>query len=442
MRILIVSNLYPPAAIGGYEIECAAVAEHLARRHEVRVLTSAGHPATSVARSATQAPSTTLKRGATRAPLTTPKQSETAELPDAPVRVEIRWELPLLTPDAQGALRAPLASLRAVSMARRALAWDPDLVYVWNGVGIPQVVLRVLADSGVPLAVRVAEHWFKHIFIADQFLRELRSMRRRPARAVWAAGCRGLNALPALRIDPEAPLRTAISWNSEATRRIATPPPFVEPVLERVTYPAPPHGDLYAAIERDRTPEPCIAFLGRVTPYKGPAVAIEALALLRSEHGVLANLVVVGPEDGDYGAELRRLADRLGVAAAVSWLGQATPGQAAATLARAHALIVPSTWDEPFGLVMVEGALARVPLVAADVGGIGESMRDEEHALLFARGDARAAAAALARTLHDPEATAARVLRAYDRAQAFRLGPYLEEQERFVHDALAALRTT
>jgi hypothetical protein len=68
-------------------------------------------------------------------------------------------------------------------------------------------------------------------------------------------------------------------------------------------------------------------------------------------------------------------------------------------------------------------------------------MCDEEHALLFARGDARAAAAALARTLHEREATAARVRRAYDRAQAFRLGPYLGEQERFVHDALEALRT-
>ncbi len=150
-------------------------------------------------------------------------------------------------------------------------------------------------------------------------------------------------------------------------------------------------------------------FLGRVTPYKGPAVAIEALALLRSEHGVHANLAIVGPEDDAYGAQLRRLADRLGVAAAVSWPGQATPEQAAATLARAHALIVPSTWDEPFGLVMIEGALARVPLVASDVGGIGESMRDEEHALLFARGDAGAAAAALARTLQEREATAARV---------------------------------
>jgi hypothetical protein len=65
-------------------------------------------------------------------------------------------------------------------------------------------------------------------------------------------------------------------------------------------------------------------------------------------------------------------------------------------------------------------------------------MHDEEHALLFPRGDARAAAAALARVIKEPEATAARVERALARAQQFRLGPYLEQQERFVIDALAA----
>jgi glycosyltransferase involved in cell wall biosynthesis len=113
--------------------------------------------------------------------------------------------------------------------------------------------------------------------------------------------------------------------------------------------------------------------------------------------------------------------------------------QAAEVLARAHALIVPSTWDEPFGYVMVEGALARVPLVASDVGGISEAMADESHALFFPRGDAAAAAAALARTLTEREQTAARVERAFERAQQFRVGPYLQEQERFVHDALAAL---
>ncbi len=139
-------------------------------------------------------------------------------------------------------------------------------------------------------------------------------------------------------------------------------------------------------------------------------------------------------------AELRVRATQLGVADALRWRGPLQPEAIASLLAQASAMIVPSTWDEPFPLVIIEGALARVPLVASDVGGVSEGMANEEHALLFARGDARGAADALARVLTDHQQTAARVQRAYEQAQAFRLEPYLEAQERFVLDALAALR--
>ncbi len=403
MRILVTSTLYPPVAVGGYEVECSGVVERLRERHDVLVLTS-----------------DEARRS-------------------IPAQDGVRRELRRLTPDERGALRAPAAALGAVRSARRALAWEPDIVYAWNGSSIPQAALRVLADSDVPLAFRVCEHWFGGIFVADQFMRELLPARRSPARVVWAAGCRAVNRLPSMRLDPRAPLRTAISWNSEAIRRMVEVRPFIEPVLERVGHSVPRHGDLYAAVVREPAPEPEILFLGRVTPYKGVSVAIEALALLRSAHGVPARLVVVGPEDSDHGAEMRALAERLGVAEQVSWRGSCAPEQIAAALARAHALIVSSVWEEPFPLVTIEGALARVPLVASDVGGIGEGMRDEEHALLFPRGDARLAAAALARTLSEREQTDARVQRAHARAQEFRLGPYLDEQERFVVDAHAAL---
>jgi glycosyltransferase involved in cell wall biosynthesis len=403
MRILVVSTLYPPVAVGGYEVECAAVVERLRAGNDVIVLTS-------------------------------DRDRERTSADD-----HVRRELRYLTPDSRGALRAPLASLRAADTARRALAWEPDLIYAWNGSSIPQACLRVLADSGRPLAFRVCEHWFGGLFLRDQFLRELIPARRSPARAVWAAGCRAANALGPLQLQPTAPLRAAVSWNSEAIRRMVRVPSFVHTTLERVGHSVPRYGDLYASVVRAPAPEPEIVFLGRVDEYKGAAVAVEALALLRSEHRISsARLTVLGPEDPSYGAEMRRLAERLGVAGAISWRGQVTPQEASSELARAHALIVPSLWEEPFPLVTIEGALARVPLVASDVGGIGEGMHDEEHALLFARGDARAAASALARVLNEPDRTAARVERALVRAQQFRLGPYLDEQERFVADALAA----
>ncbi|MGH2902544.1 MAG: glycosyltransferase [Solirubrobacteraceae bacterium] len=404
MRILIVSTLYPPVALGGYEVECSAVVDHLLGSHDVHVLTS------STARSR------------------------------APLERYVRRELTLLTPDRRGALRAPFAALTAVGVARQALAVRPDLVYVWNASLLPQAALRVIADSGVPMAVRVCEHWFGGLLTADQFLRELLPDHRKTARALWASGCRALNALPVLRLDPLARFPLAISWNSEAIRRMTHTPSMVDPVLERMGHSVPRYGDLYAGVVRDPALTPEIAFVGRVTPVKGVRVAIEALARLRSEHAISARLLIAGPEDAGHGAEMRTLARGLGVGGAVAWLGQCTPEEVAGVLSRAHALIVPSVWDEPFPLVTIEGAFARVPLVAADVGGIGEGMPGEECALLFPRGDAVAAAAALARTLQEGEQTAARVARARVRAETFRLGPYLSAQEQFVDDAYRALR--
>lgn len=403
MRILVVSALYPPVAFGGYEVECSAVVERLRERHDVLVLTG---------------------------------DTDRAQLA---VQPEVRRELVRLTPDARGACRAPAASLRAVATARRALDWGPDLCYCWNGSSIPQAALRVLADSDVPLAFRVCEHWFAGIFTYDQFMRELLPGKRSPARAAWAVGCRALNLLPRLRLDPRAPLRTAISWNSHAIKRMVGLQPFVEPVLERVGHSVPRYGDMYAGVVREPAPQPEIMFVGRVTPYKGLAVAIEALALLRSQHAIPARLVVAGAEDSDHGSDMRRLAERLGVADAIDWRGALAPEQLAAGLARAHAMIVPSVWEEPFPLVTIEGALARVPLVASDVGGISEGMHHDEHALLFAREDARMAAEALASTLTEHARTAARVERAHTRAQDFRSGPYLDAQEEFVSDAYTAL---
>lgn len=62
---------------------------------------------------------------------------------------------------------------------------------------------------------------------------------------------------------------------------------------------------------------------------------------------------------------------------------------------------VPSVWEEPFGLVAVEGMAARRPVVASRAGGLADIVRDGETGFLVEPGDPEAIAEALARLLDD-----------------------------------------
>src|SRR5256885_5249755 len=124
MRILVISNLYPPAVLGGYEVLCAETVSRLAEQHEVTVLTSdhGGVPS---------------EPGVVR---------ELAFLPDG---------------DRRNTLRAPAAALRAVKVTRRVLdEVRPELVFVWNGAAMPQAAIRVAERSGAAVAYSVCEDWF------------------------------------------------------------------------------------------------------------------------------------------------------------------------------------------------------------------------------------------------------------------------------------------
>jgi glycosyltransferase involved in cell wall biosynthesis len=112
-------------------------------------------------------------------------------------------------------------------------------------------------------------------------------------------------------------------------------------------------------------------------------------------------------------------------------------------LERSHVLLVPSTWEEPFGLVLLEGALARIPVVASRTGGMPEALEEGTQALFFPNEDADACADALAATLDDSssvDATAARVDAAFRRAEELSFERYIGEMGQFVLDAHAAFR--
>ena len=71
---------------------------------------------------------------------------------------------------------------------------------------------------------------------------------------------------------------------------------------------------------------------------------------------------------------LEVLALQLGVAGAVEFVGRVPPDEVAGYVADAWALVAPSLWAEPFGLVAAEAIAQGVPVVASAVGGFAETV--------------------------------------------------------------------
>jgi glycosyltransferase involved in cell wall biosynthesis len=80
----------------------------------------------------------------------------------------------------------------------------------------------------------------------------------------------------------------------------------------------------------------------------------------------------------------------------VAVAGQLSGGDCARLMAGARAVILPSTWEETFGLVAVEAMALGVPPVAAGHGSFPELITDGADGVLFRPGDAAALAAAIA----------------------------------------------
>ena len=406
MRILVLSDLYPPVAFGGYELDCQSFVDGLRDRHEIVVLTSE------------------LRRD------------------EAPPEEHVRRELPW---GGHGRIRetalAGASALRAARVVRRTLdELKPDLVYVSNCVSVPQAAPAVAMNLGYPMAYRLSETFFAtQLYYGDRFLRHLRPGER-GLRGAWARAMRLANRHPALRLDPARPSRAAVSWASRDLSTRAPLPPSIDVVLERVVYPASAQSEMFAKLERRRSDDPTVVYLGRVTINKGAEVAVRAVARVRAEHGIPARLLVLGTVDDDTRAQLEAVAAETGLGDALELRGRVESSEISEALAGAHALAVPSIVPDVFPLVCIEGALARVPIVASRTGGIPEALEDGREALLVPIEDDRALGGALWQTLSDRDAAEERARRAYERMSGFTLERYRGESEAFVADAVEALR--
>jgi glycosyltransferase involved in cell wall biosynthesis len=146
-----------------------------------------------------------------------------------------------------------------------------------------------------------------------------------------------------------------------------------------------------------------IGMLGRLSSWKGQHVFLEAFASAFPEGTEQA--VIIGSSlfahDDAYGADLRRLAARLGIADRVTFSGFRE--DVAAELSRLDMLVHASVIPEPFGRVVVEGMATGLAVIATGHGGPAEIIENEVNGLLVPPNDSAALAHALRRLAARPE---------------------------------------
>ncbi len=141
-------------------------------------------------------------------------------------------------------------------------------------------------------------------------------------------------------------------------------------------------------------PEPYALFAGRITPEKGVVDAIE-IALMADFHLKLAGNIY---DQTYYNSRIAPLLAQY--PRRLTYLGPQTREQVWRLMSEATAVLVPSHWEEPFGLVAAEAGAAGTPVIGYDSGGLREVIAHGETGALIPGGRIAEAAAALRGAAH------------------------------------------
>jgi glycogen(starch) synthase len=114
-----------------------------------------------------------------------------------------------------------------------------------------------------------------------------------------------------------------------------------------------------------------LLFLGRLVSEKGLDILLESLGRLRQRQ-LRPQLTVVG--SGPEQANMQELTERLGLEDQVQFRGAQSGSELAATLNQHQILVVPSKYDEPFGVVALEGIASGCAVIGSNGGGLPEAI--------------------------------------------------------------------
>ena len=281
--------------------------------------------------------------------------------------------------------------------------YRPDVVHVHNTFPLVSAsVLYACRDASVPVVTTL--HNYRLMCAPGDFMRQGAichdCLGKLPVRAAVHGCYRGSRAAT-------APLVVANVAHRKAWRSLVSAYVFISAAQR----------DLHRALDlpasrvfvrhnmipyRDLQPvsrDPVVAYIGRLEPAKGVPLLMQAWdRYLASSRDPGLRLAIAGTGSLD-----REVAAWASARPSVDKLGLIPPGQVRELTGRARAVLVPSVWEETFGLVVVEAMAAGTPAIAAAHGSFTELVTPGSDGVLFRPGDPDALADAVADVAAHPE---------------------------------------
>ena len=397
-----VSNLFPPYFLGGYEILCSQVCEYFSRfGHEIFVLTS-DH-------------GTEAKK--TEEDICLPGYKDIAR--------RLKLYLPFNHPPRL--LRRKRHQIgrynRGITQAMIQEA-KPDVIFIWSQLRLTLGPARAAQDSRIPVVYTFNDE-HPAGYLPAPFAFSPRQIFR------YVADHWIYPDITTLGLD--FPYSTCIS---KCLKRNLLAKGF--PIdSSRVIYQGIPIERFPCKEEPGSIHGPArVLYVGQLHPYKGVHTLIDACHLVNAHAPQSIMLTIVGDGPEEYKKMLAQKSKE--GPTPIDFTGR-KPHESLPKIYREHDIFVfPSSWQEPFGLTHLEAMASGTTVISTTEGGHGEFLKNGENALVFPKENGTELARCLEQIIRSPIESERLACQARKMAaQEFSLERYARELEKFLQDIIA-----
>lgn len=141
-------------------------------------------------------------------------------------------------------------------------------------------------------------------------------------------------------------------------------------------------------------------FIGRFQPYKGLHLLVKAFNQLENPQS--ATLTIYGKPDG-YDDYFHQLKKEIAANARIHFAGTIPPDELGSAFSEADYFLLPSLWHENNPLILLDALQSNTPVIASEVGGVRDLVKDGRNGFLFPMGDVQALQRVLQKTIDSPK---------------------------------------